>query len=160
MTDPLSERLEQAIDLCAANLHSHLGANKEWLKKQLDDYFTPILRDEIAAAEEAALRKAGELTVGASPVLEGKTYRMGERIPKLEAQILALIPEGNHLVRHDAAVRERTLEEAAGHVMRGYGAACSCGWYDKSRTCAGMTDMRQWQEHIRALKTPQPEVSK
>lgn len=149
MTDPLSERFEQAIDIFAAHLNLEIGMNKEWIKEKLDDYFTPILRDETAAAEEAALRKAGELTVGASPVLEGKTYRMGERILKLEAQILALIPEGNHLVHHDAAVRERTLEEAA--VLLDTANFMTSG----GRTNASV----QIADKIRALKTPQPEVS-
>src|SRR5258706_9260349 len=98
MTDPLSERLEQANELCAAHLHSHLGANVEWLKKQLSDYFTSILLDEIAAAEEASARetwtKFGELFHTSVEERASITFTQFR----------------GSLARHDAAVRERTLE--------------------------------------------------
>jgi|SRR6267142_2312098 len=126
MTDPLSERLEKAL---LERKRPIMGDNYRVRDAKLIlESILPILRDEIAAAEEASLTE----------------FLTNESV-KVDGQALA---------RHDAAVREWTLEEI---LLLNPSTADTDEMKHSYSYCAGWGDYKRL---VRALKTPQPEVSK
>lgn len=94
MTDPLSERLEKAYEEAAGAIPADViltPATISELMAIMRSIISPILRDEIAAAEEAGFNEAQE--------------RASNNLPGIIAQYMG----NGALARHDAAMRERTL---------------------------------------------------
>jgi len=135
MTDPLSERLEKAEKEVIEYI-SIASESEESIEMMahfiVNGFFAPILRDEIAAAEEASLTE----------------FLTNESV-KVDGQALA---------RHDAAVRERTLDHA---INMARNTPFRCHAKDDVDFHSGCVQTRDGIiDALRALKTPQPEVLK
>ncbi len=107
----------------------------------------------IAAAEEAVIKAASDEVVRrfcgtertAAAVL-GETHDAIWNLLKTSGQGI--------LVRHDAELRERVLEEVAKHICdfsdEYWTVRCSCGW--SSDQCNEREYTSRFAEHIRTLK--------
>src|SRR5260221_7471053 len=141
MTDQLSKRLEQA--LIGGQVKESDGSPWYYEPSEAQAIvkaILPILRDEITAAEEAICTE-----------MKNEADKFGSPVSYQKSGALA---------RHDAAVRERMLENAGWDITHRLGQRepSDGAWNEQKNIVCEI--VKVLKEAARTLKTPQPEVSK